>query len=117
MTVGGVAEPGAQGAAGDRAETSTSMIWPYWSTARYTYRHTPLTLMAGSAARRGACCAGPYLLRGPRCKGEELLVCPMVNRGGGERVCPVLYLALIAPGRHGESVVSRTAWTSNRHYG
>jgi hypothetical protein len=24
-----------------RAETSTSMICPYWSTARYTYRHTP----------------------------------------------------------------------------
>jgi hypothetical protein len=27
-----------------RAETSTSMICPCWSTARYTYRHTPLTL-------------------------------------------------------------------------
>ena len=31
-------------AASRRAETSTSMTWPSWSTARYTYRQTPLTL-------------------------------------------------------------------------
>jgi hypothetical protein len=27
-----------------RADTSTSMTCPYWSTARYTYRQTPFTL-------------------------------------------------------------------------
>jgi hypothetical protein len=27
-----------------RADTSTSMTWPYWSIARYTYRQTPLAL-------------------------------------------------------------------------